>query len=813
MKSINKFYPHLAAIAGFIIIALLYFYPVLQGKQIFQSDIVQYIGMAKEQNDFRASDKQEPFWTNSAFGGMPTYQLGANYPHNYVKKLDSVIRFLPRPADYLFLYLISFYVLLIVLKISPLKAFIGALAFGLSTYMIIILGVGHNAKAHAIGYMPLLLAGVLLAYQRRYIVGGLLTMVAAALEINANHFQMTYYLLFLLLIIGIYYTYIFIKEKDFKTLGYTLATFGIAAIFAIGSNATGLMATAEYADFSMRAKSELTFNPDGSKNTTTAAMDYDYITEYSYGLAESFNLIAPRLFGGSNSEKLGTDSHVYDYVIGQGAPEGQAREFISALPTYWGDQPIVAAPAYIGAIVFFLAVLAFFIDNKKIKYLLLAGSLLSLILSWGKNFGIVTDFFIDFVPFYDKFRAVSSIQVILELCMPAIAIIGLSAYFKEEDVAKRWNALWKTAAISLGLIVFLFFIKSFFNFKGGSDGYFAEQFGPDFVSALKNDRKTMYSADLLRSGFFIIIAALILYLHSKNRISQTTAVILVGVFMIADLFFVDKKYVDSSSFVAARQVEEPFQPTATDLEILKDTSHYRVFEVQGRLKARTSYFHKSLSGYSAVRPRRIEQIFDYQIAKNNFEVLNMLNTKYVIQVDEKGAEFPAVNPDANGNAWFVSKVIKVSTPDQEMMALDKFNSLEEVIVNTSEFPAINASSFVADSLAQIQLQVYKPNYLKYISNNNNDGFAVFSEIYYPQGWQARIDGKEVEHSRVDYTLRGLAVPKGKHTIEFAFEPQVVKTGSMISLFSSLGILLLIIGGIYYEFFYKKRESDIIEDLD
>ncbi|WP_318640686.1 YfhO family protein [Flavobacterium ardleyense] len=813
MKSISKFYPHLAAIAGFIIIALLYFYPVLQGKQIFQSDIVQYTGMAKEQNDFRASENQEPFWTNSAFGGMPTYQLGANYPHNYVKKLDSIIRFLPRPADYLFLYFIGFYVLLIVLKINPLKAFIGALAFGLSTYMVIILGVGHNAKAHAIGYMPLVLAGVLLVYRKRYILGGLLTMVAAALEINANHFQMTYYLLFLLLIIGIYYTYIFIKEKDFKTLGFTLATFGIAAIFAIGSNATGLLATAEYADFSMRAKSELTFNPDGSKNTTTAAMDYGYITEYSYGLAESFNLIAPRLFGGSNSEKLGEDSDVYDYLIGAGASEGQAREFISGLPTYWGDQPIVAAPAYIGAIVFFLAVLAFFVDNKKIKYLLLAGALLSLILSWGKNFALVTDFFIHYVPFYDKFRAVSSIQVILELCMPAIAIIGLSAYFKEEDEAKRWNALWKTTAISLGLILFLFLIKGFFNFNGSNDGAYAQNFGPDFVSALKNDRKTMYSADLLRSGFFIIVAGLILYLHSLKRFSQTTAVILVGVFMIADLFFVDKKYVDSSSFVAARQVEEPFQPTAADLEILKDTSHYRVFEVQGRLKARTSYFHKSLSGYSAVRPRRIEQLFDYQIAKNNFEILNMLNTKYVIQVDEKGQEFPAVNPDANGNAWFVSKVNKVTTADQEMKALDEFNSLEEAIVNTSEFPSLKSSNFSKDSLAKIELQVYKPNYLKYTSNNANNGLAVFSEIYYPQGWQARIDGKEVDHIRVDYTLRALEIPKGNHTIEFSFEPQVVKTGSMISLVSSLGILLLIVGGIYYEFFFRKEESDTFEETE
>src|SRR6476660_9089366 len=292
MKLLQKCFPHLAAIAGFILVSIIYFYPVLQGKKIYQSDIAQYTGMAKEQNDFRAVEHAEPYWTNSAFGGMPTYQLGAKYPHDYIGAIDDMLRFLPRPADYLFLYFLGFYLLLMALKIDPLKAFFGALAFGLSTYMIVILGVGHNAKAHAIAYMPMVIAGVIMVFKRRYIWGGLLTLFAAALEINANHFQMTYYLLILLLPIVIFYIWKFIKGHETKSLLKVLGVFAIAGILAIGANATNLMATAEYTDFSMRGKSELTFNPDGSKDNTTSAMKYDYITEYSYGIGESFNLIA-----------------------------------------------------------------------------------------------------------------------------------------------------------------------------------------------------------------------------------------------------------------------------------------------------------------------------------------------------------------------------------------------------------------------------------------------------------------------------------------------------------------------------------------
>ena len=805
MKFLNKFYPHLLALVGFVVIALIYFYPVLQGKELYQSDIAQFTGMAKEQNDFRASENAEPYWTNSAFGGMPTYQMGANYPNDFIGALDDALRFLPRPADYLFLYFLGFYGLLLVLRIDPLKAFFGALAFGFSTYMIIILGVGHNAKAHAIAYMPMVIAGLILVFQRKHILGGLITMIAAALEINANHFQMTYYLLFLLLIISIFFIYGYVKRKDYKTLLYAMGTFLVAGIFAIGANATGLMATAEYADFSMRGKSELSYNPDGSKNETTTSMDYNYITEYSYGIAESFNLIAPRLFGGSNSEKLGKESHVYDFISKKGASPTEALGFTeSYAATYWGDQPIVAAPAYIGAIVFFLCVLCLFIDNRRIKYAFLAGAIFALLLSWGKNFPIMTDFFIHYIPMYDKFRAVSSIQVLLELCIPVLAIMGLQSFFKA-DQTEKWQSLWKSFAVSFGLLVFLFLIKGLFDFSGTVDGRLMQMFGQlddptfgdEFLDALKADRKALYTADLLRSGFLIVVAFGVLWLHIKNKLSQTLTVILVGVFMIGDLFFVDKKYVDTSGFVSSTEVKEPFQPTPIDLDILRDTSHYRVYEVNGRLQARTSYFHKSLSGYSAVRPRRMDQLFAYQIDKGNMEILNMLNTKYVIQADENGQEFPAINPDANGNAWFVSEVILVSKPDEEMKALDSLDSKKQAIYNQQEFEVKLQASYAKDSTAAILLKEHKSNYLKYVSENANKGLAVFSEIYYPQGWIATIDGNEVPHFRVNYTLRGLEIPAGKHTVEFRFEPQVVKTGGTIALISSIGILLLVVGGIYF----------------
>ena len=810
MKKFQALLPHIAAIIGFILVSVIYFHPVLKGDKIYQSDIAQYTGMAKEQNDFRNETNTEPYWTNSAFGGMPTYQLGANYPHNYIKKLDSVLRFLPRPADYLFLYFLGFYILLMVLKIDPLKAFFGALAFGFSTYLIIILGVGHNAKAHAIAYMPMVLAGVLLVFQRRYLLGGILTMFAAALEIQANHFQMTYYLLLLLLIVGGFYTFQFIKEKSYKELGKSVLVFIIAGILAIGANATNLLATSEYAKFSTRSNSELSYDADGKKKESDNAMSYEYITEYSYGKAESLNLLAPRIFGGSNHEDLGVDSEMYKYITAQGVPPYEAVNLVKQMPTYWGDQPIVAAPAYIGIIVFFFAVLSFFDDKKKINYILLAGILFSLFLSWGKNFSFLTDFFIDYVPMYNKFRAVSSIQVLLELCMPVLAVLGFYNFFKMED-EKKWDALWKTGTIVIGVLVLLLFVKSLFDFSGVNDDYYLQSYGPEFMQALKEDRSSLYTSDVFRSIMLVIAVFGILYLYIKKTFKPFVAVVLVGVLMCGDLFFIAKNYVNKESFVSANEMEVPFQPSTADMQILQDTTHYRVFEVAGNMSnARTSYFHKSIGGYHAAKPRKMQELFDYQIANNNFGVLNMLNVKYIIQSNEQGQQFAMNNAFANGNAWFIEKIKFVNSADDEMKALDSLDTKNEGVISkenseiylhsltTNPISKLTNTEFKKDSLVSIKLDLYKPNHLKYTSNNSKEGFAVFSEMYYKNGWTATIDGKESPIYNVNYVLRGLQVPAGKHTIEFKFEPEVVKTGSTIALMSSIGMVLLVIGGLYFE---------------
>lgn len=826
MKNINKLYPHLLAILGFVVVSLVYFYPVMQGKKIYQSDIAQYTGMAKEQNDFRKETGQEPYWTNSAFGGMPTYQLGANYPHNYIKSLDGALRFLPRPADYLFLYFLGFYILLRSLKIDPLKAFFGALAFGLSTYLVIILGVGHNAKAHAIAYMPMVVAGVVMVFRKHYIIGGLLTMFAAALEINANHFQMTFYLLLLLLVIGIYFIIDSIKNKKFRHLGVTLGIFVMGGLLALGANATNIMATSEYSKQSIRSKGDLTFNVDGSQNTTDSSMEYSYITEYSYGVLESLNLVYPRLFGGGNRENAGKDSVMSEFILSQGATPAEAEEFAANVPTYWGDQPIVEAPAYIGAIIFFLAVLALFIDKRKIKYAFLAGTILSLLLSWGKNFEPLTVFFIDYVPLYDKFRAVSSIQVILELCMPVLAFMGLQSFFIS-DKEVQWKSIWKSGAVVLGLTILLFVFKGSFDFSGGNDSQYREMYGemgPAFVDALKEQRKAMYSSDLWRSAAFVLLAAALLWAAMKNKISQTIAVIAVGILIVSDLFFIDKNYVNAKDFVSAREVDIPFTATPADEFILKDTTNFRVYEMQGRLQARSNYFHKSVGGYSAVRPRKADQLFMYQVEPKIGDVLqslnqqtmslgkslpalNLMNVKYMLLQANDGQDVPIENPYANGNAWFVSRVKMVKTPDEEMKSLATLDSKNEAVVNKTKFADAGMKmSYTVDSTAAIVVSEYKPNYLKYTSNNKNEGLALFSEVYYANGWNAFIDGKPVPHFEADYLLRAMKIPAGKHTIEFKFEPQVVKTGSSIALFSFIAMFLLLFLAAGHKEYTRSKET-------
>lgn len=800
MNIYKKFLPHVLAVVFFVIAALTYFYPVLSGKQILQSDIVQYTAMAKEQNDFRAEHQQETYWTNSAFAGMPTYQLGAKYPHNYIKKLDQSIRFLPRPADYLFLYFIGFYLLLCSLKVRPLLAVIGALAFGFSTYLIVIIGAGHNAKAHAIAYMPMVLAGFLMIFKRNYLWGGLITMFSAALEINANHFQMTYYLLLCLAIVTLYYFVIYIKTKQFKELLKISCLFLAIGLFALGSNATNLLATKEYADFSTRSKSELTLTPEGDLKQTNDAMTFEYITEYSYGPFESLNLFVPRLTGGGNNENIGSDSHLGKFLAKLGARGSDIENFTKHAPTYWANQPIVAAPAYIGAVVLALFVLALFIEKRKIKLVFIATIILSILFSWGHHL-FLTPLLIDYLPLYNKFRAVSSIQVLAELCIPLLAILGLHS-FLNADKKPQIDALKKSSLVFIALFGVLILGYWFSDFKSENDVIFEQIFANlshDAINELILDRKELYLSDLFRSFALVCITFIVLFVFNRNKISQTIASVAIGFFIVFDLVSLDKNYVNKEQFVARHQVENPFSALPSDELILKDTSHFRVFEKGNTFNsARASYFHHSVGGYHAAKPKKIQELMDYQLSKGNIEILNMLNVKYII---DNNSENPVtLNENANGNAWFVNQTIGVSSADYLMEKLKNTNTKSTAIFKHNKSGLVE-KTYPLDSLANLKVKSYQSNKIVYSSSNNNDGLAVFSEIFYPKGWKASIDGKQVKIHEVDYTLRALEIPKGNHQIVFEFIPQVVKTGSRIALISFTGMMLVTMASLGY-FFYK-----------
>ncbi|WP_455169156.1 YfhO family protein, partial [Aegicerativicinus sediminis] len=759
--------------------------------------------MAKQQNDFREKTGEETYWTNGAFGGMPTYQLGVKYPHNYIKKLDGALRFLPRPADYLFLYFLSFYVLMLVLKVDYRLAAFGSLAFGFSTYLIIILGVGHNSKAHAIAYMPLVLAGILLTFRKEYIKGFILATIALGLEIVANHFQMTYYLLLLVCVIGIVYLIDFYRKKELPHFFKSIGILSISALLAVGLNAGNILSTQEYVKESTRGNSELTINADGSPKDNTTGLSREYITEYSYGKLESLNLFIPRFMGGGTYSDVGKDSETYQFYLNAGLTPVQAIEQVKQTPTYWGDQTIVEAPAYVGAIVIFLAILALFLIKGRLKWWLSGGIVLSLFLSFGKNLAFLTDFFINVVPLYDKFRAVSSIQVILELCFPILAVFGLYKIFnKEISIDEKMKGLkWSTIiAGGIALIIWLFG-SSLFDFAGVRDAMWRQNYGQAFMNALEEDRIMIMKSDAFRTLILVLLSAGVLWAVINDKIKKSIGISALFVLLLFDLIGVDRRHVNNENFVASVSVQRPYQVSQLDQQVLKDTSYFRVLDLttQGaRAPGRASYFYNSLTGYHAAKLGRYNDLMEFYIYRNNINVFNMLNTKYILAEDENGSQFPYVNNDANGNAWFVSEIREVASANEELQLLDSLDN-KNIAITTMPLPSESKRNFQIDSLATINLKSVKPNELKYSYSNTNDGFAVFSEIYYPHGWQAYLDGEEMPHFRVDYLLRGMFVPAGKHEIVFKFDPQVVKTGGTIALASSIIVALLVLGGLFLMF--------------
>ncbi|PKA84039.1 membrane protein YfhO [Ulvibacter sp. MAR_2010_11] len=807
-RFLKDFLPHIVILFLFVIASLAYFSPVLQGKQLFQSDIVQYTGMAKQQNDFREVTGQETYWTNSAFGGMPTYQLGAKYPHNYIKKLDLALRFLPRPADYLFLYFMGIYILFLVLKVDYKLAFLGALAFGFSTYLIIILGVGHNAKAHAIAYMPLVLSGIFLTFRGKYAYGFILTTIALALELVTNHFQMTYYLLLLVIIIGIAYLIDAVKKKKLAHFGKAVGVMAIGAVIAVGLNATNILATKEYADTSTRGKSELTINPDGTPKLASSGLNYDYITEYSYGKLESLNLFIPNFMGGGSGDPLPENSETVEVLLRMGASQQDANQVLNQVPVYWGEQPIVAAPAYIGAVVIFLALLALFLVKGRLKWWIIAAFLLSLFLSWGKNFSFLTEFFIDNIPLYSKFRAVSSIQVIIELVLPILAVVGLHQFFNgfEKQERKKKALLFATGIAGGAALVFLLFKSSLFDFASPYDTYFLEDLGLPFVEAMREDRMSLMTSDTIRSLVFVLLAATSLWLFLKAKLKETATVTLLAILIVIDLVGVDRRYVNNENFVSARQVEAPFEKNGADVQILEDDGYFRVYDATTNPfnSGRASYYHNALGGYHAAKPGRIQDLDDFYLNKGDIGILNMMNVRYIITQAKNGGAVAQRNPYANGSAWFVENVMLAENADEEIRLLDSLNTKETAIILKDFLSEVPLDKIVRDSTATIELVSHQPNHLVYEAATTSPQLAVFSEVYYPHGWNAYINGKPAQYIRANYVLRAIRVPSGNSKIEFKFEPQVVTTGSTISLASSLLLLAMILGTAWFT--YRKRTS-------
>ncbi|MGJ8743740.1 YfhO family protein [Polaribacter sp.] len=800
----NKILPYIVAIFIFIVASLTYFYPVLKGQKLKQSDITQFTGSVKEIVDFRAEKNTEPYWTGSSFSGMPAYQISAYYPNDFLRTLDRTIRFLPRPADYVFLYLLSFFVLLLALKVPWKLAILGGLAFGFSTYLIIIFGAGHNAKAHAIAYIPLVLAGVLLVFQKKYLIGFLVVGLAMGLEIYTNHPQMTYYLGFCLLILGIVECIHAIKEKVLPTFFKQSAIIMAAVLLGIGLNAPRLLAMKEYADVSTRGKSELTIKADGSKKEASKGLDKAYITEYSYAKLETFNLFIPRFMGGGTIEELGKNSNFYE-TIEQKAGKKVADEYSKQVLTYWGDQTIVEAPAYIGAVVFFLFFLGIFLVKGRLKYWLVSTTIFVILMSWGRNFEFLTNFFIDYVPLYNKFRAVSSIQVIAELCVPILGILALKEFFSSKvSSLEKQEALKKSVYTFGGLIIAGFLLAhSFSTFEGMRDVQQYQQL-PGLIDAVIADRKAMLFTDTMRSLILVFLSAALLWYLLKEKLKQTQVIIGLAVFILFDLISVDKKYVNESDFTSARKIEKPFIASEADTFILQDKSHFRVgnFTVNPMNDGSTSYFHQSIGGYHAAKLGRYQELFDYQIAKNNRQVLNMLHTKYFIIATDKGEKQAQANKETNGNVWFVNRVNIVDSANKEMQALDSLDTKSEAVINKNQIKENTNLIFIKDSTAAIALTKYDVNALTYQSKTAKEQFAVFSEIYYKDGWNAYIDGVLKPHFRVNYVLRGMIIPKGSHTIEFKFEPKVIQQGKMISLTSYALLLLIPIGWFFYD---KKKK--------
>lgn len=823
----KKFVPYLIAIVAFVLISLIYFYPLMQGKALKQGDTERFKGMSKEITDFKKTTGETTLWTNSMFSGMPAYFVSVPFEGNLFKKVHKVMQLgLPHPAGIVFLYFIGFFILLLVLRVRPYLALIGAIAFALSSYFFIIIEAGHNTKAMAIAYMAPVLAGIILTYRGKYIAGALLTAFFLALEIAANHFQITYYLFLIVLVFGIYELVASVRSNQIKQFIKATAFLVIAALLAVGTHATSMLISTDHTQYTTRGKSELTF--DEAKKTS--GLDRDYVTQWSYGVSETMTLLIPDFMGGSSGGELSENSNVYQALIDKGQTKAQAKQFVNQnFPIYWGDQPFTSGPVYVGAIVFFLFIFGLFVVGGRMKWWLLTVTILSIMLSWGQNMMWFTNLFLDYFPGYNKFRAVTMTLVIAELAMPLLGILALAKIFdKKSDRKQLLNGLKYTSIILGGLLIILLILPTtFFSFSAATD---AQMFAssPDWLlNAFVDDRVRIFKIDAIRSLFFIIMAAGLIWLYLKQKIKIALAMAGLGLLIFIDMVAVDQRYLNEDNFLektddrrTARggyDPDNPFQPSFADQHIMKDPDiDFRVLNLTvGTFQdASTSFFHNSIGGYHGAKLKRYQELIDFQIGPevsqlqnilrseadpqmltmimSEMTVLNMLNTKYLIRMSADRGPVPVLNPYAMGAVWFVNNYSIVANADEEIIALGDIDPSKEIVVDQRFGEYVSGKTFTPDSTASIELADYKPNHLTYQSKASTEQLAVFSEVYYPNGWTAYIDGVEADHFRANWILRSMVVPAGDHTIEFIFAPKLYSTGETISYICSILLLLLVL---------------------
>lgn len=812
MKSLfRSIYPDIIAILGFIIISYAYFSPVLDGKQLPPHDTQQSLGMSRELTLYNQQTGKDAMWTNSIFSGMPAYQIRGGKQNNIFHSLQTYFRlYLPfSTVGILFIYLIGFYFLLRTLKLNHIISFAGGVAFAFCSFNFIIIFAGHVTEAYAIGFMAPVVAGILLTYSRHWLAGGLITLVAMGVEISATHYQITYYLF---LIIS---TFIIIKlieailKKVYKSFiiasAITIAAIGLSIV----PNTTNLWTAFEISKYTTRGKSNLT----DSTGDQTSGLPRSYIlNDYSYGIPETMTLMIPNFMGGPTVSALSENSNFYTVLKQNGYPESQARRVLKQLPTYWGDQRYTAGPIYMGSIICFLFILFLFISKGPLKWWLAAATLLAIFLAWGKNLPFLANFFIDYFPAYNKFRTVSMILVVASITIPLGGFLGLKALLENPEeksiLSKRvLNAYYVAGGITL---FFALLGGAFFSFVSPAD---ANMPAP-FAQALQSDRASLLRMDAFRSFIFITLTAALIWFYLKNKLKLLYLSAGLLLLILIDQWSINKRYLNSDNFVSAKQAKEQFTPTEIDRQILQDTTDYRVFNLASGdpfSDAITSYYHKSIGGYHGAKLKRYQELIEHQIGKNNIAVLSMLNTKYlIVPVNDKGAVGLRINSDALGNAWFVDSIKWVNNADEEMAALNKFNPARTAILDKSF--ASNLANFtpVLDTAAKIRLVHYAPDELKYTSTSSKDQMAVFSEIYYPEGWKATIDNKPVQILRANYTLRAFIVPAGNHSIEMKFAPKSFLMGQKISFLSSALVIILILAGIAWGFVKTKHNGELSE---